>query len=172
MIRYGLLLLALLGACQRVSEPPAAAVEQSPTRGQVQRFDLGTTEGQELSSQTTHGRVTVLVLVTTFDLASQVAAKRLNQVLHAHRPRINAAAVVLEAAKYAPLADAFRSVLELSYPVALADLATLQQDSTFGEVVSVPTLLVLDREGREVTRKTGNFTVTELEAWLARAEHP
>jgi len=79
---------------------------------------------------------------------------------------------VLEAAKYAPLADAFRSVLELSYPVALADLATLQQDSTFAEVVSVPTLLVLDSDGREVTRKTGNFTVPELEAWLARAEHP
>ena len=172
MIRYGLVLLSLLGACQRVSEPPAAAVEQSPTRGQVQRFDFGTTDGEELSSQTTHGRVTVLVLVTTFDLASQVAAKRLNQVLHAHRPRINAAAVVLEAAKYAPLADAFRGVLELSYPVALADLATLQQDSTFGEVVSVPTLLVLDSEGREVARKTGNFTVPELEAWLARAEHP
>jgi len=112
------------------------------------------------------------VLVTTFDLASQVAAKRLNQVLHAHRPRINAAAVVLEAAKYAPLADAFRSVLELTYPVALADMDTVQRDSTFGEVASVPTLLVLDAEGREVARKSGNFTVPELEAWLARAEHP
>jgi hypothetical protein len=56
--------------------------------------------------------------------------------------------------------------------VALADLASLQQDSTFGEVVSVPTLLVLDAEGREVARKSGNFTVPELEALLARAEHP
>jgi len=172
VIRYGLLLLSLLGACQRVSEPAVTGASESPTRGQVQRFDFGTTEGEELSSQTTHGRVTVLVLVTTFDLASQVAAKRLNQVLHAHRPRINAAAVVLEAAKYAPLADAFRSVLELTYPVALADMDTVQRDSTFGEVVSVPTLLVLDAEGREVTRKSGNFTVSELEAWLARAEHP
>jgi hypothetical protein len=172
VIRYGLLLCSLLCACQRVSQAPAGFAEQDPTRGQVQRFDFGTTDGEELSSQTTRGRVTVLVLVTTFDLASQVAAKRVNQVLHAHRPRINAAAVVLEAAKYAPLAEAFRSVLELSYPVALADLSTLQRDSTFGEVVSVPTLLVLDAEGREVARKSANFTVSELEAWLAHAEHP
>jgi hypothetical protein len=172
VIRYGLVLLSLLGACQRVSEPAVTGASERLTRGQVQRFDFGTTEGEELSSQTTHGRVTVLVLVTTFDLASQVAAKRLNQVLHAHRPRINAAAVVLEAAKYAPLADAFRSVLELTYPVALADMDTVQRDSTFGEVLSVPTLLVLDAEGREVARKSGNFTVSELEAWLARAEHP
>ncbi|HEY3667527.1 MAG TPA: TlpA family protein disulfide reductase [Polyangiaceae bacterium] len=172
MIRRAFGFLFLLAACQRVAEPTAPSAELSASRGQVQRFELGTTDGQELSSETTRGRVTVLVMVTTFDLASQVAAKRVNQVLHAHRPRINAGAVVLEAAKYAPLADAFRSVLELSYPVALADLDTLQRDSTFGEVMSVPTLLVLDASGREVTRKSGNFTVAELETWLARAERP
>jgi hypothetical protein len=172
VIRYGLVLLSLLAACQPVALPDSPSSEPSPTRGLVQRFDFGTTEGEELSSETTRGRVTVLVMVTTFDLASQVAAKRVNQVLHAHRPRINAGAVVLEAAKYAPLADAFRSVLELSYPVALADLGALQQSSTFGEVTSVPTVIVLDAEGREVARKVGNFSVAELESWLARAEHP
>jgi hypothetical protein len=136
----------------------------------VQRFSLGTTSGEEINSDTVRGRVTVLVFVTTFDLASQVAAKRVNQVLHSHRPRINAAAIVLEAAKYAPLADVFRSALELSYPVAIADLDTLQQSSTFGEVRSVPTVLVLDAEGREIERKFGNFTAPELETWIVHAE--
>ncbi len=165
-----LLLGLLLSACQRVAEPAVAGEEVTEMRGRVQRFSFGTTEGEELSSETTRGRVTVLVLVTTFDLASQVAAKRVDQVLHVHRPRINAGAVVLEAAKYAPLADVFRSALELSYPVALADLETLQRSSTFGEIESVPTLLVLDREGREIERKRGNFSVGELETWLAHAE--
>ena len=172
MIQRAFVLLSLLAACQRVAEPASPSAELSGSRGQVQRFEFGTTDGEELSSETTRGRVTVLVMVTTFDLASQVAAKRVNQVLHAHRPRINAGAVVLEAAKYAPLAEAFRSVLELSYPVALADLDTLQRDSTFGEVVSVPTLLVLDATGREVTRNSGYVPVAELETWLARAERP
>ncbi|HEY0465125.1 MAG TPA: thioredoxin family protein, partial [Polyangiaceae bacterium] len=102
-------------------------------------------------------------------LASQLAAKQLNQALHTHRPRINAAAVVLEAAKYAPLADVFRSSLQLSYPVAIADLATLAQNSTLGEVRSVPTVIIFDAQGREVLRKYGAFSSDELEGWLTRA---
>jgi len=161
--------LLLLVHCERVPDLPPAA-NGSESRGAVQRYVFGTTDGGEISAEGMRGRVTVLVFVTTFDLASQVAAKRVNQLLHAHRPRINAAAVVLEAAKYAPLADVFRSSLELSYPVAIADLPTVQQSSTFGEILSVPTALVLDAQGREVVRKSGNFTVSELETWLARAE--
>jgi hypothetical protein len=152
-----------------VDAPPEAAPELE-TGGQVQRYVFGTTDGQEVSAESMRGRVTVLLFVTTFDLASQVAAKRLNQVLHTHRPRINACAVVVEAAKYAPLADVFRSTLELSYPVALADLATLEQNSTLGELRSVPTVVVLDAHGRELLRKAGNYSVADLDSWLARAE--
>lgn len=170
--RGPLLLCLLLCACRPAGEPVAHEANASETRGQVQRYVFGTTEGEELSAESMRGRVTALVFVTTFDLASQLAAKRLNQVLHLHRPRFNAGAVVLEAAKYAPLAQVFRSSLELSYPVAIADLATLAQNSTLGEVRSVPTLIVFDREGREVTRKVGAFSVDELDAWLAQAERP
>jgi hypothetical protein len=165
-------------ACQRVPDDSPARdareddVHEVDSRGQVQRYVFGTTDGQELSAESMHGRVTVLLFVTTFDLASQVAAKQLNQVFHSHRPRINAGAVVVEAAKYAPLADVFRSTLELAYPVAIADLDLLQQNSTLGEVRSVPTVLVLDAAGREVLRKTGNFSPDDLNGWLARAERP
>ena len=171
LLSFALLAVSSLGACQRVddSAPPELS---TPSKGRVQRFAFGTTQGEEINSDNTRGAVTVLLFVTTFDLASQVAAKRLEQVLHAHRPPIRAGAVVMEAAKYAPLADVFRSSLELSYPVAIADLATVQQSSTFGEILSVPTALVLDAEGREVLRKSGTFTVSELETWLARAERP
>lgn len=170
--RWLLPLLLLLSACQRVPDLPPADADEVSSRGQVQRYVFGTTDGEELSAQSMHGRATVLIFVTTFDLASQVAARRVNQVLHTHRPRINAGAVVLEAAKYAPLADVFRSSLELTYPVAIADLATLEQNSTLGEVRSVPTVLVLDAQGREILRKSGAFSVDELNGWLARAERP
>jgi len=163
------LLACTLGACQRVNEAPSAELGQ-PSDGRVQRFAFGTTQGEEINSENMRGSVTVLLFVTTFDLASQVAAKRLEQVLRAHRPHIHAAAVVMEAAKYAPLADVFRSSLELSYPVAIADLQAVQQSSTFGEILSVPTALVLDARGREIVRKSGSFTVSELQTWLARAE--
>lgn len=160
-------------ACQRVpDDAPVEAPHESDARGHVQRYVFGTTDGQELSAESMHGRVTVLLFVTTFDLASQVDAKQLNQVFHTHRPRFNAGAVVVEAAKYAPLADVFRSTLELSYPVAIADLDTVQQNSTLGEVRSVPTVIVLDASGREVLRRTGNFSPDDLNGWLTRAERP
>jgi hypothetical protein len=164
-----LALLLLLAACQRVADEPAEDPSDSDSRGQVQRYVFGTTDGQELSADGMRGRVSALLFVTTFDLASQVAAKQLNQALHTHRPRINAAAVVLEPAKYAPLADVFRSSLKLSYPVAIADIQTLVQNSTLGEVRSVPTLIVFDPQGREVLRQYGAFSNEDLEAWLKRA---
>jgi len=166
-----LLLGALVGACQRVVDAPAADASRDESRGQVQRYVFGTTDGEEISAESMHGRVTLLLFVTTFDLASQVAAKRVNQVLHAHRPRINAAAVVLEAAKYAPLAEVFKSTLELGYPVAIADLELMQRSSTLGDIDRVPTLLVLDAQGREMFRENGNFTVEEIDGWLDRAAH-
>jgi len=163
------LLLLLSGACQRVAVPPEEDPNDSDTRGQVQRYVFGTTDGEELSADGMRGRVTALLFVTTFDLASQLAAKQLNQALHTHRPRINAGAVVLEAPKYAPLADVFRSSLKLSYPVAIADLEMLVRNSTLGEVRSVPTLIIFDAQGREVLRQYGAFSNEELEAWLTRA---
>jgi hypothetical protein len=153
-----------------VADEPAAEPEEPA--GRVLSFALGTTKGEELTSEGTRGRVTVLVFVTTFDLASQLVAKRLDEVVRTHHPRINAGAVVLEAPKYAPLAQAFGDALELSYPVALADAPTLAQNSGLGEVHSVPTLLVLSAEGREILRKFGTCTVSELESWVARAERP
>ncbi len=168
LVAASLLGIASLGACQRVDDSPQPAVS-TPTRGQVQRFAFGTTQGEEINADNTRGKVTVLLFVTTFDLASQVAARRLDQVFRTHHPRINAGAVVMEAAKYAPLADVFRTSLELSYPVAIADLPTVQQSSTFGDISSVPTALVLDAQGREIERKSGAFTISDLEHWLARA---
>ena len=167
---FALASLLLLCACQRVPDEPVA--DPVEAEGRVLQFAFGTTEGEELSSANTRGRVTVLVFVTTFDLASQVVAKRLNQVARAHHPRINAGAVVLEPPNHAPLAEAFRSALELSYPVALADLPALEQSSGLGEVRSVPTVLVLNGEGREIVRKLGVCTVLQLESWIARAQRP
>lgn len=166
-LAFGLLLFA--SACQRVAEPPPEDESDADDRGQVQRYVFGTTDGEEVSAEAMRGRVTALVFVTTFDLASQLAAKQLNQALHTHRPRINAAAVVLEAPKYAPLADVFRTSLKLSYPVAIADLAMLRQSSTLGQVYSVPTLIILDAEGREVSRNYGAFSNEDLDKWLDRA---
>jgi hypothetical protein len=163
----GLLLLALV-----VTGCASAAPEPAPRRraeAQGIPFVYGTTEGGELSSATTRGRATAIVFVTTYDLASQVQAKQLEKILRRQTPRINVGAVVLEAAEYALLADAFRTSLSLSYPVAMADRSTLSGHGPFGDVEQVPTTVVLDRSGREVWRKVGLAQPEELEAALASA---
>jgi hypothetical protein len=152
-------------ACRAAPDVPPA---EAPEPGRTLSFAFGTIDGAELSSATTRGRVTALLFVTTFDLASQVEAKRLNALYHSHRPRINAGVVVLEAPEYAVLAGVFRSSLGLSYPVALANQVTSDGEASLG-VRSVPTLLVLDREGREIGRRSGILSEHEIDRLLSQA---
>lgn len=133
-------------------------------------FSYGTPEGEEFGSATTRGRVTALLFVTTFDLPSQLMARRLDEVVRRHRPRVNAAAIVLEAPDHAPLAEVFRTTLGLAYPVGLALTPGVQSEGPFGTIDRVPTLIVLDRRGREVTRRYGALEERDIVAALLRAE--
>ncbi len=160
----GILVLAASGACRPTAEPLRAEREV----GSVPVvFAFGTTDGSELSSETTRGRATAILFVTTYDIVSQLVAQRLEGVLRTHVPRANGGAVVLEAPKYAQLAAAYRSTLSLSYPVAMADSLTLSGGGPFGTVAQVPTLVVLDRSGREIWRRTGVAEAREIERALA-----
>jgi hypothetical protein len=130
---------------------------------------FGTPQGEEFGSATTRGRVTALLFVTTYDLPSQIMAKRLDVVVRRHRPRANAGAVVLEEPDHAPFADVFRSTLELGYPVAMTTELDGQQ-GPFGVIDAVPTLVVLDASGREITRRVGNLSEDDIEEALRSAE--
>jgi hypothetical protein len=148
---------------------PAAPVPSEPAApvGAPIEFAFGTPDGGELSSEGTRGRATAILFLTTYDLASQLVAQRLESVVHSHVPRANAGAVVLEAPKYVALAEAYKSSLGLSYPVAMADTFTLTGGGPFGSINQVPTLVVLDRSGREVWRKTGVPEAREIDEALA-----
>jgi hypothetical protein len=114
--------------------------------------------------------VTALLFITTFDLPSQIAARHLDDVIRRHRPRANAGAIALEAPDNAPLVDVFKKTLALGYPVALTMNPGVQHDGPFGLIDRVPTLIVLDARGREVTRRYGNMTAVEIEEALRSAE--
>ena len=123
--------------------------------GTVALFSYQATDGSRLDSARVRGRFTVLLFITTFDSASQLMARQLNQTLHTHTPRINVAAIVLEDPDYAPLAQVFHDSLDLDYPVALADAATLRGESPFGPIRRVPTLVVLSPRAERVWRREG-----------------
>jgi hypothetical protein len=159
---------ALLLAC---SSSPPVAVTQAPSHGAPIDFAYGTPSGETLTSSGTRGRATAILFVTTFDLPSQLMAERLDSVVRRHTPRANAGAVALEAPNSAPLVEVFKSSLNLSYPVALANTTGLDNPTPFGHVDKVPTLVVLDRRGREVSRALGVISERDIDEELTRAAH-
>jgi hypothetical protein len=151
------------------SAPAARASSPSPRSAPIQFEFPSVDDDAVVSSDTLRGRPTALVFITTFDLASQLVARRLGEVLVSFTPRANAAAVVVEAAAYAELLPAYRAALSLPYPVVMADFATQQGAGPFGTVTHVPTMVVLDRDGREVSRHQGPLEPDEIRAALREA---
>ena len=149
--------------------PANVPVEPPPRRAEPVAFSFPSTDDQVVNSDTTHGRVTVLVFITTFDLVSQLVVRRVAEVIVGFRPRANAAAVVVEAPQYAELLSAYRESLSLPYPVVMADFATQQGRGPFGDITKVPTTVVLDRDGGEVWRHQGPLDPDEIEGVLRRA---
>lgn len=160
--------LAVAFALACASEPRPRAEPYQPSRSPIE-FAYGTPSGETLSSVSTRGRVTVLLFVATFDLPSQLMAKRLDEVVRRHKPRANAGAIALEAPNDAPLVDVFKTSLHLSYPVALTNTTGFDRAGPFGTIDQVPTLVVLDARGREVARAQGVVSEQELTAALERA---
>ena len=153
------------------SDPSAelGAAAAGSASSEALEFSFPGVDNLVVSSATTRGRVTVLAFVTTYDMASQLVLRRLGDVLVRFTPRANAAAVVLEAPRYAELLPAYSASLQLPFPVVMADFATLQGQGPFASIQRVPTLVVLDRAGREVSRHQGSLSADEIESELARA---
>ncbi len=126
-------------------------------------------DGRRISSDANRGRVTVIVLIATFDLVSQVVVEELSQIFQRQRPPINAGAIVLEPPRNAPLVEAFARTLEVPFPVALADPPTLEARGPFGEAKVVPTTIVLSPDGVETWRREGSVSISDIERSTARA---
>lgn len=162
-------LLAVLLVAVACGSAPSRPTESAPRRGKPIEFMYGTPTGETLSSANTRGRVTALLFVTTFDLPSQLMAKRLDAVARRHRPRVNAGAVALEAPNNAPLVEVFKTSLGLTYPVGLTNRTRVDEKGPFGAVDQVPVLVVLDSRGVEVARAEGVVSELEIDQALTRA---
>jgi hypothetical protein len=140
----------MLIACASTPERKPLGPKSDPVS-----FAYSAPNGDGFTSEMARGRATVLVFLTTYDLASQAQARRIDEVVRSHRPRANAAAILLEAPRYGIFAQTFRETLGLSYPVVLADHATLQGHGPFGRLGVVPTVIILDARGRVRFRHDG-----------------
>lgn len=157
--RLGLfLLLAAVVACggAQTNEPVFGVASEAPSSsGPQRRFAFTTLDGRRVSQRTYAGRMTVIAFVATYDTASQAQARFVNELYAKHTPRVNALLLVLEPPQNAPLVDAFVQSLDLRYDVAMADAATIAGEGPFTGLHHVPSVVLLDREGREVWRNLG-----------------
>lgn len=161
--------LASSGCFVREGEPARASERAA---GEPVQFTFGTLQGEELSSDTTRGRTTALLFVTTYDLPSQAEAQLLRDVLATHKPRANGVIVMMEPPRAADLAQVWAKSINVDLPIAMASPTLMSGDSELGRVNGVPTLIVLDRRGRLRERREGALTREEISAALAGAERP
>jgi len=116
-----------------------------------------------LTPEPLRGRPTVLVFLTTYDLASQVQARFLSGIVRRRGAAVHAGAVVLEPPENRPLVVAFHDALKLDYPVAMGDASLIAGEGPFGDVHAVPSTVVLDSEARLVWKHLGLSKEDEIE---------
>ena len=139
------------------------------TTGEPLSFEYVAVNGTRLTGESTRGRTTVVVFMTTYDLSSQIMVRELAKLVHTKTPRINAFGVVIEPPKNAPLVDAFATTMELPFPLALSPSPEAFNEGQFGKVDEVPTVVILDKRGVQRYRRAGAMTTAELDDAISRA---
>jgi hypothetical protein len=155
-------------SCTPVVEPEVPEADLTTT-GRPLGFDYAALDGTRVTGESTRGRITVVVFMTTYDLRSQIIVRELSQLMHTRTPRFNTLGVVLEPPKNAPLVDAFAETMELSFPLALSPSPEAFDEGQFGKVDAVPTVVILDQRGVQRFRRSGHMSTAELDAAISQA---
>jgi cytochrome oxidase Cu insertion factor (SCO1/SenC/PrrC family) len=154
------LAFVLLSACAAKSSGPPVGLS-TKTDGNVLPIDKTTAyefdslDQRPVSSAAFRGKPSVIVFVTTGDLVGQAQVDYLVRMAQNDGARVNYAMVALHPRKEAVLVDAYRQTLNVDFPVALAGAGATGPTGPFGDISAVPTLVLLDREGRIMWKHTG-----------------
>jgi hypothetical protein len=156
---------AACAACvpAKAEAPPPAVGVSVPTSAQtVVTFKYDSLDERPVSSEAVRGRPTVVAFVTTWDTPSQAQVNFLVAMAKNDGDRSNYALVALQERQDREIVELYRTKLGVTFPVALADRATIGGGGPFGDVHSVPTVVILDREGHIVWQKVGLAKSDEL----------
>ncbi len=158
----------LLSACHgKTNAEQPVGVSQS--QGAPIKFSYDSLDQRAVSSEAAKGRPAVLAFIATWDMMSQAQADFLSVMAKTDGEKISYYLVALDERSNRELVEAFASTLGLHCPVAVGDADTVAGRSGFG-AVAVPTVVVLDAEGRMAWRKNGLAKSDELRQVLASVE--
>ncbi len=150
--------LALLAACGGARS--AGPLEERPgaSSGEARApvdFAFDSLDDRPVSSEATRGKPTVIAFADTGSLPAQAQVDFLVAMAKRDADKVNYAVVALEAPSNRELVELYRKSLGITFPVALADAATLAGAGPFGDVTALPVTVILDRAGRIVWRVAG-----------------
>jgi hypothetical protein len=129
-------------------------------------FAFESLDARPVSSAAFAGAPVVLAFITTWDLLSQAEVRFLVEMNKRDAGKVGYAAVCLQEAKDRELIEVYRSTLGVTFPVAIADRGTIAGAGPFGDVQTVPTVVVLDGSGRVRFQKVGLAKPEEIRAAL------
>jgi hypothetical protein len=164
------LVAAGLASCGGGTRSPDRATATPPAGSAPVRFAYQALDGRPISSESLINRVSVIGFLATYDVHSQAEARFLASLERHHTPRINVAALILEPPENRPMVEAFSASLGLGYPIAMADASTIAGEGPFAGLHHVPSVVVLDRAGREAWRRVGFVSEAALEAAVRAVE--
>lgn len=147
---------------KRPAEPVGVSQTSGPLSGKPVPFAFDSIDERKVSSEAARGKICVLAFVTTGDLASQAQLSYLREMHKHDGEQVTYAMVALHERRARDMVEAYVSALKLPFPAALADPIGMNEKGPFGEIHTVPTTIVIDREGRLVFKKSGLVKAEEL----------
>jgi len=162
-------LFVFVAACgSKTSGPPVGVSDKPGTSVPMDRpinFVFDSLDERPVSSDAMRGKPSVIVFVTTGDLTGQAQVDYLVAMAKNDKDKVNYAIVALHPRREIVLVDAYVRALKVDFPVALGD-ASAMTNGPFGEILTVPTVVVLDHEGRIAWKHTGLAKSDELRSHM------
>ena len=167
IVAVGLMLLAVFAsaACGPKAPEPLVGVSDKPGGAFPDRpvsYAFDSLDERPVSSAAERGKPTVLAFITTGDIVGQAQVDYLVAMAKNDGAKVNYALVALHPRKEIVLVEAYISALKVEFPVALGDPSVMTPQGPFGEIAAVPTVVVLDRDGKIVWKHTGLAKADEL----------
>jgi hypothetical protein len=161
---------ATAGCGPKTVEPPVGTSDKPgaafPDRPVTYAFD--TLDERPVSSAAHRGKPTILAFVTTGDIVGQAQVDYLVAMAKNDGAKVNYALIAMHPRKEIMLVEAYMSALKVEFPVALGDASVMTPRGPFGEISAVPTIIVLDREGKIAWKHTGLAKADELRGHMRR----
>ncbi len=150
----------------------SARVGETPLASAPIVYKYDSLDARLVSSDAFIGKPTVIAFISTGDLASQAQANFLLAMAKNDGDKVNYALVALQDGTTRELVEGYRDALHIPFPVALGDAATTAGGGPFGNVATVPTVVVLDAGGHLAWKKAGIQKPEDIRAQMSATPPP